>query len=103
MKKKSKIVRIKFKDIPPITEEDIKRIDAIRDEDIDFSDIPELDENFFKNAKVIKFIPKPKKAISLRVDEKILDWFKAQGRGYQTLMNAVLHTYYEAHKNYKKK
>ena len=32
----------------------------------------------------------PKTSISLRVDREVLDWFKAQGPGYQTRMNAVL-------------
>jgi hypothetical protein len=37
-----------------------------------------------------------KKAISLRVDEDVLDWFKAQGSGHLTRMNWVLRTYYDA-------
>jgi len=46
----------------------------MRDEDIDTSDIPELDERFWNNAKIV--LPKHKKAISLRVDEDMLSWFK---------------------------
>ncbi len=65
------------------------------DKDIDISDIPELDEDFWKNAKVV--VPPHKKAISLRVDEDMLEWFREQGRGYQSLMNAVLRSYYESH------
>jgi uncharacterized protein (DUF4415 family) len=37
-----------------------------------------------------------KAAISLRVDPEVLDWFKAQGPGYQTRMNAVLKAYKDA-------
>ena len=37
-----------------------------------------------------------KSAISLRVDPEVLDWFKAQGPGYQTRMNAVLRAYKDA-------
>ena len=48
-----KIVTVNIKDIPPKTPERIKEIQAIRDEDIDYSDIPELDEEFFKNAQLI--------------------------------------------------
>ncbi len=40
--------------------------------------------------------PEPKKAISLRIDPDVLDFFKAQGRGYQTRMNAVLRAWMEA-------
>ena len=38
----------------------------------------------------------PKASISLRVDHDVLDWFKAQGGGYQTRMNAVLRAYRDA-------
>jgi uncharacterized protein (DUF4415 family) len=37
-----------------------------------------------------------KSAISLRVDPEVLNWFKAQGPGYQTRMNAVLRAYKDA-------
>ncbi len=37
--------------------------------------------------------PPPKMAISLRIDEDVLAWFKAQGPGYQTRINSVLYTY----------
>jgi len=38
----------------------------------------------------------PKTSISLRVDQEVLDWFKAQGPGYQTRMNAVLRAFRDA-------
>jgi uncharacterized protein (DUF4415 family) len=66
----------------------------MRDEDIDTSDIPELDETFFKNA--VLRLPQPKASVCLRLDRDVLDWFKAQGKGYQTRMNAVLKAYKEA-------
>ena len=37
-----------------------------------------------------------KAAISLRLDEDVLEWFRAQGPGYQTRINAVLRAYKEA-------
>ena len=41
--------------------------------------------------------PKPAKAaISLRIEQDVLEWFKAQGSGYQTRMNAVLRAYRDA-------
>ncbi|MBI5593334.1 MAG: BrnA antitoxin family protein [Deltaproteobacteria bacterium] len=61
------------------------------DEDIDLSDIPELDDNFFRKATLV--LPKPKAVVTLRVDADVLQWFKARGKGYQTLMNAVLKEY----------
>ena len=41
-------------------------------------------------------LPEPKKLISMRVDQDLLEFFKRQGKGYQTRMNAVLRAYKEA-------
>jgi uncharacterized protein (DUF4415 family) len=43
----------------------------------------------------LKRVP-PKASISLRIDADVLEWFKAQGGGYQTRINAVLRAYREA-------
>ena len=43
-------------------------------------------------------MPSGKKSVHLRVDADVLDWFKAQGRGCLTRMNAVLRSYMEAHR-----
>lgn len=72
---------------------DLARIDAMTDDDIDYSDIPELDDEFWENAEL--YIG-GKKAISIRVDEDVLDFFKARGKGYQTAINKVLRQYMEA-------
>ena len=74
---------------------DLKRIDAQSDQDIDYSDIPELDEDFFKKARVV--LPPGKKQLTLRLDADVLAWMKAQGKGYQSRINAILRAYYEAH------
>ena len=74
---------------------DWERLEKMSDADIDFSDIPELDAEFFKTAKVR--MPRAKKAVSIRLDPDVLTWFRKQGRGYQTRMNAVLRTYMQAH------
>ncbi|GEM_PF-829657 len=77
----------------PLTPEEIANI---RDEDIDFSDIPETDAAFWADAELV--MPENKKSVHLRVDPDVLEWFKAQGKGHLTRMNAVLRSYYEAHK-----
>jgi uncharacterized protein (DUF4415 family) len=41
----------------------------------------------------------PKELLTIRVDRKVIDWFKAQGACYQTRMNAVLQAYVEAHQS----
>jgi len=74
---------------------DLKRLDAMKDEDIDYSEIPELDEAFFRDARVV--VPPAKKQLTIRVDADVLDWMKGQGKGYQSRINAVLRAYYEAH------
>lgn len=50
---------------------------------------------FWKGAKVVW--PETKQLTSLRIDPEVLVWFKAQGKGYQTRMNAVLRAYMKAH------
>ena len=74
---------------------DWKRVDSLRDEDIDYSDIPEQGPDFFAHAIIW---PGPKKQITLRVDPDVLTFFRKQGKGYQSIMNAVLRRYVEAHK-----
>jgi len=73
------------------------RIDALKDNEIDTSDIPEQKKAFFKRA-VLK-LPESKAAVTIRLDRQVLDWFKATGPGYQTRINALLRTYMEAHKS----
>lgn len=72
---------------------DWERVDALTDADIDTSDNPPLDDDFFANAKL--YLTEPKKAITIRLDSDVLDWFKSQGKGYQTRIHAVLRMYIE--------
>jgi uncharacterized protein (DUF4415 family) len=44
-------------------------------------------------SQAVLVIPPKKKAISIRVDEDVLDYFKNEGAGYQRRMNAVLRSY----------
>jgi len=67
------------------------------DLEIDFSDVPTLGTSFFENAK--RRMPTKKKSISLRLDSDVLNWFKHEGRGYQTRINAVLRSYAQAHQH----
>ncbi len=77
-------------------EQRLKKIKSINDEQIDYSDISELDDKFWENA-VIEY-PEKKKPITLRLDADVLEWFKSMGKGYQTRINAILRTFYESHK-----
>jgi uncharacterized protein (DUF4415 family) len=79
---------------------DWKRIKAMKDKDIDLSDNPELTPAMFARAVVRRGLkPVPRKTqLTLRVDGDVLEWFRKQGRGYQTQINALLRAYMEAHK-----
>ncbi len=77
---------------------DWERLDALRDEDIDLSDVPEITPDMFARAVVRHGLKSParKAQLTLRVDRDVLEWFKSQGRGYQTRINALLRAYMEA-------
>ncbi len=72
-----------------------KQIKALDDEDIDFSDLPELDADFWKNAELIE--PDRTEQVTLRIKRSVLTYFKASGKGYQTRINRVLESYVKAH------
>lgn len=79
---------------------DWARVKAMKDSEIDFSDSPELTPEAFARAVVRKGLtPVMAKAqLTLRLDADVLDWFRAQGRGYQTRINALLRAYRDAHR-----
>ena len=83
-----------LKDFGVRVSSDLKRSDKMKDEDIDYSDSPPLDESFFKKEMVT--LPQKKDSVTLRIDHDVLEFFKHQGKGYQTLINAVLKTYVHA-------
>jgi uncharacterized protein (DUF4415 family) len=64
------------------------------DRAIDFSDIPELDDAFWRDARLVE--PDRTQSVTLRVKKSVLEAYKAQGKGYQTRMNAVLERYARA-------
>lgn len=72
----------------------LKKLKAMKDAEINFDDIPELDEEFFKNAQIQ--LPE-KQSVTIRLDTDVLNWFKQQGKGYQTRINKLLRTYMETH------
>ena len=72
----------------------------MKDDDIDFSDIPRTTPEFWANAVVRKGLkPLPvKQQITLRIDQDVIDFFREQGQGYQTKINHLLRAYMDAHK-----
>jgi len=72
----------------------------MRDEDIDVSEIPEISDEQFARSVVARGLKpaSPKKQVALRLDADVLDWFRAQGKGYQSRINALLRAYMKAHR-----
>ena len=71
-----------------------RQIVAVKDQDIDCSDIPELDDDFWRNAELVE--PDRTEQITLRVKRSVLAYFRASGKGYQSRMNRVLESYVRA-------
>jgi len=77
---------------------DLKRLDDLTDAEIDFSDIPEITPEMFARGVVRRGLqPITKRQLTLRLDSDVIDWFKKQGQGYQTKMNALLRAYMQEH------
>lgn len=89
-----KITRIKLEEGLDKGETDWERLRNMRDEDIDLSDIPEIDPKFWKKARILR--ADPTQQVTLRVKQSVLDYFKASGKGYQTRMNRVLESFVKA-------
>lgn len=88
------------KNLPPLTKEEIEEIKQFKN--TDFSDCPvqtpeqlaqfrrwnDLDPAFYKPRKT---------DVHIRIDSDVLEWFKSQGKGYQSRINAVLRSYVVKH------
>jgi uncharacterized protein (DUF4415 family) len=60
----------------------------MKDEDIDFSDIPLVLD--WSKAEIGKFYRPPKRSVTMRLDGDVIDWLKGYGKGYQTRVNLLL-------------
>ena len=94
------IVRYTSETLPP-SQTDWARVDAMTDEDInraiaeDPDAAPILSDEFWSNARLVLPGEGHKLQITLRLDERVIDYFKKQGRGYNTRINAILRAYVE--------
>jgi len=91
MKKKASENIVRGKRGPKLTEaqlEDLKQLAEMPDEEIDFSDIPEVTD--WSGAVVGKFYRPMKEAVTVRLDADVVHWLKRDGKGYQTCLNAIL-------------
>lgn len=87
--KKTHMVRIVSDGtITPAIEAELKAIAEMSDDDIDFSDIPQITD--FSGFEVGKFYRPVKETVTMRLDADVLHWLKQGGRGYQSRLNAIL-------------
>ena len=90
---KAKTVSYSFDTLPPLTEKQLDhlaRLATLPDDQIDFSDAPELTEAALAGMKPMAQYRPMKKQITARVDADVLAWLQSQGTGYQSRINAIL-------------
>lgn len=85
---------------------DLKRLAARKDSEIVIDDeAPRWTPDMFARAVVKQGleVPRSKTLLSLRIDSDVVEWFRAQGRGYQSRINALLRAYMDAHRQNRKR
>jgi uncharacterized protein (DUF4415 family) len=91
-----------MKGTPKLTAEmrrELAALEAMPDDQIDFSDIPEMTEEDWRRPQYVGLMYRPgKKSVTIRLDEDMVKWFKAQGKGWQTKMNWALRLYFATHR-----
>lgn len=80
--------KVNSRNLTAVQKADLARLSAMSDADIDLSAIPEVKD--WSGAKRGLFYKPLKQQLTLRLDADVVDWFKRQGEGYQTKINAVL-------------
>jgi uncharacterized protein (DUF4415 family) len=93
MSKKLVKRKIDLASLPSLTKRQKAEVAALAtrsDDRIDFSDIPPLPEEFWKNAIRGKYYKPTKTSTTVRIDSDVLAWLRAQGKGYQSRINAIL-------------
>jgi uncharacterized protein (DUF4415 family) len=93
MNEKTVRLDLDLANLPPLTEAQKVELAAIASQpesEIDYSDIPPLSEEFWKDAVRGRFYKPTKTSTTLRIDSDVLAWLKSQGKGYQSRINAIL-------------
>jgi uncharacterized protein (DUF4415 family) len=93
---REKNITIVSRDAPRKIKSNLDKLRKVTDEEIEASIANDPDWQEFKDidwSNAVLVIPPKKKAISIRVDEDVLDYFKKEGAGYQRRINAVLRSY----------
>jgi len=83
---------------------DWKRIQRMKDSDINLSEVPEVTPEMFARSVVrrgLKEIKPRKVQLTVRVDRDVLQWYRSRGRGYQTQISALLRAFMEASRRHR--
>ena len=104
MKKKGTIVRYSAEEIEEMirngeTNTDWERLDSMTDEEVERNALEDnrrhgIPDDWYMDAVLMRW--PPKEQISIRIDEDVLKFFRKQGKGYQTKINAVLRAFMDA-------
>jgi uncharacterized protein (DUF4415 family) len=93
MKKQVVRYEVDLANLPPLTDAQKTELAALAarpDSEIDYSDAPQLTEEFWKTAVVGRLYKPTKTSTTVRIDSDVLAWLKGQGKGYQSRINAIL-------------
>jgi uncharacterized protein (DUF4415 family) len=93
MKKATVKHEIDLTNLPPLSSKqkaELKALAELPDADIDYSDIPPMDDSFWKNAVRNPYYKPTKTSTTVRIDSDVLRWLRSQGKGYQSRLNAIL-------------
>jgi len=86
-----KTVRYSSENVPKPTKKDWDKLDSVKDEDIDYSDIPEItDFSKFNPWEQRQMFRPVKISVTCKLDADVVAWLKQDGKGYQTRLNNIL-------------
>ena len=94
MKKRIVKYEIDLSNLPALTaaqKAELKALRAKPESEIDYSDIPPLQTDFWKKAVRNPFYRPTKTSTTVRIDSDVLYWLRSHSKGYQTRINAILH------------
>jgi uncharacterized protein (DUF4415 family) len=77
---------------------DLAKVDAMTNPEVEARALKDGAESFDWSTAEVGF-PGPKQQLTMRLDKDVIDWFRSQGRGYQTRMNAVLRSFVNANRD----
>ena len=79
-----------FETLPPVSKEEWERIDAVKDEEINYSDIPEMKDLSGLRPRQVRELNAKKVPFSCNLDADIVEWLKQDGDCSQNRLNSIL-------------